>query len=323
MAQLSLCSILALLLTQLSSSTAQLIGSLTRCDHDPDLITAVITNTHARHISVLKHNTIFDTSHLSVPFAITDASGTRLSLGGFSHLFYSGIAQEDFLDMAPGVNFTRHLNLTDYVALEPEGSDRFRTIRIFLPSAFQGLKDHNRIYDVHSAADGQTINDQLRLSKVSKADLTSISHASAPFQITLPSPSHRRRPKTRRDPAGIPAGLQVISNLCNPSDAAKASTGILHASYLAKAALNAASQFGSLPFKYFFPATFTNAGIVAGIMNRVIASQLGKGQTHRRLVHRHPPGMPIQAWGRLRLRRPKLGQVPHHRFMSPRPDAAA
>lgn len=151
---------LILLLSHLSLSIAQLTGRITRCNHDPDLITAVITNTHTRHVTVLKHNTIFDTSHPAVPFRITDVAGTRLPMGT-SHLFYSGVGREDFLDMAPGTNFTREFNLTEYVVLEPKGSERLQTIEISLPSAFRGLKDHDGVYDVHPAAEGRLVDGQL------------------------------------------------------------------------------------------------------------------------------------------------------------------
>lgn len=258
-----------ILLSHLSLSITQLTGTITRCNHDPNLITAVITNTHTHHISVLKHNTIFDTSHQSVPFRITDMAGTRLPMG-VSHLFYSGVGWEDFLDLAPGQKFTREFNLTEYVALEPKGLEHLQTIEISLPSAFQGLKDHNGV-DVHPAAKGQSINGQLRLG-----NMTSISHTSAPFQISLPVTAHHSLPKTRRE--DVTGGLQLIAGTCSPPDAAKASMGMLHASYLAGAALNAASNFSEKPFNYFFPAGQRSANIVAGVMTRVIQSQLGQGQ---------------------------------------------
>jgi len=267
-------TLIVLLLSHPSLSTAQLIGRLTRCNHDPNLITAVITNTHTRHVSVLKHNTIFDTSHLSVPFKITDAAGTRLPMGA-SRLFYSGVGREDLLDLVPGGNFTRELNLTEYVALEPEESKRLQTIEISLPSAFRGLKDHDGVYDVHPAAEGRLIDGQLRFGDVSKANLTSISHTSVPFQITLSVPARRSRVETRQAP--VPGGLQLLVHQCTPRDAAKADTGMLHASYLAGAALNAAAKFSDVPFNFFFPPNLGAANIVAGVMNRVIQSHLGQG----------------------------------------------
>lgn len=280
MGQLNLNPTILLLLSisYFCPTTAQLTGSLTRCAHNPNLITATITNTHTRHVSVLKHNTLFDTSHLSVPFTLTDAAGTRIPLGGFSRLFYSGVSRADFLDLAPGANFTRDFNLTEYVALEPERSERFRTIRISLPSAFRGRKDHDGVYDVHPAAEGRVIDGQLRFGNVAKANLTPISHASAPFEITLAVPARRSSRRAKNHRRKLPPGLQVITTQCNPGDAAKAATGILHASYLAGAALNAASAFGSVPFNYFFPSNPRTAGIVAKLMNRIIASQHGQGE---------------------------------------------
>jgi len=141
-----------LLLFHLYLSTAQLTGTLTRCNHDPNLIMAIITNTDTRHVSILKHNTIFDTSHLSLPFSVINAAGTPLPIGK-SHLFYTGVDRDDFLDLAPGENFTRQFNLTEYVALKQKGLERIQTIKILLSSAFRGLKNHDGFAataDLHS-----------------------------------------------------------------------------------------------------------------------------------------------------------------------------
>lgn len=62
MTRLDLYLTLILLLSHLSLFSAQLIGTLTQCDHD--LLRATITNTHTHHVSVLKHNTIL-TPHIS------------------------------------------------------------------------------------------------------------------------------------------------------------------------------------------------------------------------------------------------------------------
>lgn len=106
--------------------------------------------------------------------------------------------------------------------------------------------------------------------------MTSISHASVPLRITLPVKSRHYRPKARRIDIG--GGLQVAPGHCSRTDAAKASTGMLHARYLAGAALNAAAKFTEKPFNYFFPGNLRTASVVAGVMNRVIQAQLGQGE---------------------------------------------
>lgn len=264
-----------LLLFHLYLSTAQLTGTLTHCNHDPNLITAVITNTDTHHVSILKHNTIFDTSHLSLPFSVINAAGTPLPIGK-SHLFYTGVGRDDFLDLAPGENFTRQFNLTEYVTLKQKGSEHVQTIKILLSSAFQGLKDHDGVYVVHPAAKGRLIDGQLRLGDVSKVNMTSISHTSMSLQITLPVTVWDSHPMTRR--ADTTGGLQLLMDDCSPKHAAKASMGMLHASYLAGAALNAATNFSQVPFNYFFPSNPNTANIVSGVMNRVIQAQLGQGE---------------------------------------------
>lgn len=272
MTRLDLYLTLILLLSHLSLSSAQLIGTLRQCDHD--LIRATITNTHTHHVSVLKHNTIFDTSHQSAPFTITDANGIPLPVGS-SHFFHTGVGRDDFLDLAPGGNFTRDLNLTQYVALGPKGSKHLQTIHILLSSAFQGLKDHNGVYDVHPAARGQLIDGQLRPGDVSKAYMTSISLTSVPFQIAISVPTRHSRIKARQN---YPPGLQLAGDTCNPSDGAKALMGLQHAGLLALAGLNAATKFTELPFKYFFPGQIRTAEKVAAVMKGVIASIHGQGE---------------------------------------------
>jgi len=262
------------ILLMLNLSQAQLIGTISRSFEDLEVITAVITNAGSRHVSVLKHNNVFDTSHMSLPFKVTDSAGNRLPMGG-SRIHYSGMSNNDLLDLAPGCNFTRHFNLTDYVDLEPKESETSKTLTISLPSTFRGLKDHDGVYQIHPAAEGRFIDGHLRFGDFSRANLTGISHSSTPFQLTLTVPARGPRKEKRQ----VRSGIQLVSdNGCSIPDAAKLSTAILHASYLAGAALNAASKFGDIPFNYFFPANFATASKVAGVMGRVIQSQSGQGQ---------------------------------------------
>ncbi|KAI9880212.1 MAG: hypothetical protein M1830_004798 [Pleopsidium flavum] len=251
------------ILLLLNSSQAQLTGTLTRSLEDLEILMAVITNTGSRHVSVLKHNNIFDTSHMSFPFKITDSAGNRLPMGG-SRIHYSGMSNDDLLNLAPGCNFTRHFNLTDYVDLGSElGTSK--TITISLPSTFRGLKGHNGAHQIHPATEGPL--------------LTGVSHSTTPLQLKLPVPIEPARMKKRQSRAG---GIALAPNhQCSVADAAKLSTAILHASYLAGAALNAASSFGDIPFNYFFPANTATVSKVAGVLTRVQQSQQGQGQVIR------------------------------------------
>ncbi|MCJ1367784.1 hypothetical protein MMC16_006918 [Acarospora aff. strigata] len=253
---------------------AQLTGTLSRSWEDPEIITAVITNTGDQHLSVLKHNNVFDTSHMSSPFTITHSGGEHLPTAG-SRIFYLGIGNLDLLNLPPASNFTRHFNLTDYVDLEPEESQTVKHITISLPSVFQGLKGHDESYKIQPAGKEQLIDGQRRLGDLVKANLTSIFHDSSPLQLTLSLPVGPSQRKKREEEI---SGISIQPSGCTGSDAGKASTAVLHASYLAAAALNAASNFGEAPYNYFFPPNLRSTNIVAGVLNRVIQAQSGKGQ---------------------------------------------
>jgi len=148
MAQLcSLLPILASIGLFSNPSMAHLAGILSQSIEDSELLTAVITNTGPQHIAVLKHNTILDTSHLSMPCRIAE-NGKPLRMGG-SHVMYSGIGKSDLLNLAPGSNFTRHLNMTDYIGHGlADGAQSSRTITASLPSMLQGRESQDGSYQI-------------------------------------------------------------------------------------------------------------------------------------------------------------------------------
>ncbi|MCJ1362830.1 hypothetical protein MMC16_001936 [Acarospora aff. strigata] len=231
----------------------------------------------SQYISVLKQNNIFDTSHASMPFKATDPAGKDLPMGG-GRVFYTGMTKHDLLDLAPGCNFTRHFNLAEYVDLAPQRSHTSKTMTITLPSLYRGLKDHDGAYQIHPAAEGRVVDGQHRFGDFSSANLTDISHTSTPLHLTLTIPGSRVRPRrAKRQFQGSVRGIQLMPHTCTAEQGAIVKTGILHAGMIAGAALNAASNFGYDPFKYFFGGDSTTAGIVAGVMNRVIRSQRGQG----------------------------------------------
>ncbi|KAL6719570.1 hypothetical protein ACLMJK_001490 [Lecanora helva] len=72
-------------------------------------------------------------------------------------------------------------------------------------------------------------------------------------------------------------GIQVLPGKCDGAQLLAAENAILDASYLATAGLNAASNFERPPFSYFFQNNVSTANFVAGILQRVVLSQQGKG----------------------------------------------
>ncbi|MCJ1259582.1 hypothetical protein MMC24_007421 [Lignoscripta atroalba] len=267
--------ILAAAALWLNPSMGHLTGVLSHTIEDPEWLTAVITNKGARHVSVLKHNTIFDTSHPSMPCRITDAAGDLLPMGG-SHVMYSGIGNSDLLDLAPGGNFTRHLNLSDYIHLEKPSPELSMTFVVSLPSTVQGLTDHDGSYQIHPDALSDTSGPQLRMGDPLKANLTQIPIHSKPLRVTLHEALHQPRngirPRQLFNGIGIPN-----NNQCSDAQVRNMSEAILYSSYLAVAAKGAASDFEHLPFNYFFPATLEAANTVGAAMDKVVAAQLRQG----------------------------------------------
>ena len=73
-------------------------------------------------------------------------------------------------------------------------------------------------------------------------------------------------------------GITIIPGKCAGAQLTAMQNAILDASYLAGAGLNAAADFSSLPFQYFFKGDQVTANTVAGVLRRVQQSQLGNGQ---------------------------------------------
>jgi len=281
MAQLcSLLLILASIGLFSNPSMAHLTGILSQSIEDSELLTAVITNTGPQHIAVLKHNTILDTSHLSMPCRIAE-NGKPLRMGG-SHVMYSGIGKSDLLNLAPGSNFTRHLNMTDYIGHGlADGAQSSRTITASLPSMLQGRESQDGSYQIHPDALGDTSGPQARMGDPSKANLIDIAVQSKALQITVlqdNSQSHNLEKRIVLPPPfnGIKLNKDRFGK-CTDAQATNFTSFILGASYLAVAAKNAASDFHNIPFNYFMPATLEAASIVGNAMEGVVKAQLGQG----------------------------------------------
>jgi len=264
-------SLLSALNLLVNLSKTQLTGFLSSPSQQPELITVTIINVSSGNVSVLAHNNVFDTAHDSMPFTIKNDRGERLPNGG-SHFFYGGLQKGDFLDLTPGSNFTRDFNLTKYVTSAQSEPETFKTFTISLSPRYRGFQDHDGTHDIQSSASarGEFTTTQMRLGDFSRLNLTSISLTSSPLNTTVvipaaPSKLHRR--------AGHPpGGIFVGTDACNPTDAAKLNTAILHTSYLAKAGQAASSNFNALPFTYFFKSNLATASTVGTTLAKIDAS---------------------------------------------------
>ncbi|MCJ1486115.1 hypothetical protein MMC06_006291 [Schaereria dolodes] len=260
----------------LNVSLAQLTGVLSQSAEDPESLTAVISNEGTELISVLKHNTIFDVSHPSMPCQIIDGAGNRVQMVG-SHVMYSGVGKDDMYDLPPGSTFTRHLNISEYVDLSGPDPGLSMAFIVTLPSSFEGLIGHDESYQIHPDALGDM--SQLQLGDPSKANLVNVFLHSEPLPVAvsaIPRHPHLSERQTTMTEGGI--YIQPGSaSACTPAQQANLSDAILYASYLAVAAKNAANDYNDPPFSYFMPATQEANNTVSSIMSRVVGAQRGAG----------------------------------------------
>ncbi|KAI9817820.1 MAG: hypothetical protein M1827_000939 [Pycnora praestabilis] len=96
------------------------------------------------------------------------------------------------------------------------------------------------------------------------------------FPSALSLPSDKYNLEERRQTPVLP-GIQVMSTSCDPTTIAKIEKGILHASYLAVAGANAASNFTEPPFSFFFPPNAEAASVLGTIFGKVVLAQRQQG----------------------------------------------
>ncbi|MCJ1376803.1 hypothetical protein MMC20_008048 [Loxospora ochrophaea] len=272
-----LLAVLSLLTLPCNLSSAFLIGTLSRSIEDPELLTIFISNPNYRYVSILKHNTIFDIGHPSRPFQVTDEDGHRIRTGGSSAL-YSGIAKGDLFDFAPGTNFTRQLNITEYICLEHQDTEAPHSVTISLPSEFHGVDTHDGFYEIPPEASGRSHYGQLRMGETSKANLTVILLQSSPLRVTLSATQFGAplRKRQSEDIHGIRLLIDKVGN-CTAEQLWPYRYSIRESAYHGFAGIDAASLFYVLPFSYFFQTTIEASNTVARAMGGVVGAFVGEG----------------------------------------------
>ncbi|MCJ1231163.1 hypothetical protein MMC12_007839 [Toensbergia leucococca] len=234
-------------------------------------MTAVIANTGLQHVAVLKHNTIFVTSHPSMPCEITDESGIQLP-GGRSYAMYSRVGNDDQLNLPLGSNFTRHFNISKYINLEEEDARSQKPVVISLPSTVLGLVTHDGSYQIHPDALGGIFGTEVRMGDISKSTLADILIRSEPLRFTLSGITSRPHiDKCQQLFSGIKVQTDSSSQ-CSGAQLSGLTNTVLYASYLAVAAQNAALQNQTLPFNYFFEASGDAASAVNTAMGKVVTA---------------------------------------------------
>ena len=258
-------------------SLAELTGILSQSAESPELITIGITNQGPRHVALLKHNTVLDISHLSMPCRVTDEKG-RLVPVIASHVMYNGVSKDDLLDLPPGSNFTRALNMTEYLIHDDlDHAQSFRTVTVSLPPTFQGRKHRDGYDKPHPDSLGRISGPYVRGGNASKAILSDVPLRSNPLQMTIVTKQNPWVLEKRQVPQFNGLKLNTGGPDCTPAQIQNYSNAILHTKLLGVAGQNAASNYNALPFNYFMPATIEASNKVGQAMSNMVQAEEGKG----------------------------------------------
>ena len=275
------------MLCMLSSSVAQLTGSLISNASSPEIILATVENTSNQNVSVLALNNMFDVLHNSCPAMVFSDNGTAVPVAA-SHLMYDGLLYDDLLNIQPGQNFSRRFDLKDYLH-QPPGANG--TFIIALPTKFKGIFGDDNTGDGDNGT--SSLNSSLAQAvssqdgELSPSQLSDITLSSENITVSLTwdeiVASARRKRYSDIDPVEdvfdvdidpspltrpTPSGVEVDPS-CSPTPATKMNKAVRDAGLLAEAATNAATS-GGYPLNYFFQSTDGNA--VTDIMKNVRAA---------------------------------------------------
>ncbi|KAI9792481.1 MAG: hypothetical protein M1833_001094 [Piccolia ochrophora] len=129
-------------LCALSCSAAPLSAILESDVAHPELVTVTIVNSSGHPVSIVAWNNFCDASPHTVPFQIQDHAGNDISAIR-AHVERRDGPQSDIVTIPTSSNFTRQLNVTDYIHVEPGTSSTTMTMVLRLPSSLQGLDPYD------------------------------------------------------------------------------------------------------------------------------------------------------------------------------------
>ena len=196
-----------------------------------------------------------------------------------SHVMYNGIGKDALLDLAPGSNFTRTMNMTEYLIHDVvDHTQPPRTITISLPPTFQGRKHHGSHGKPRPDSPGRFSGAPGQAGDALKAIYSDIPLRSSPLQVTIANQKSFSVLGKREEPLFNGIKIAVDEPLeCKHAQFQNLSNAILHSGFLGVAGLNAASNYHALPFNYFLPATIEASNKVGRAMSNLVQAAQGKG----------------------------------------------
>ncbi|MCJ1230424.1 hypothetical protein MMC12_007098 [Toensbergia leucococca] len=260
-----ICSVLFL-----TFAASDLTGTLIASCENKEIITVLIKNTGKVGISVHTRNNVFDSYGNPHVFIITDEAGRSIATPSENHLFVDTV-EGKLLYLAPGKEYERPFNMTEYIDFEPDEKTIQETITISLFPTVLGVEG-----EAPPLTGNILINQQPRNGLLSNTDLSEIPLNSDALNLTW---AINTRPASLKPRQFAPKrGIQFLPGECKGPDIQTMKNAILDASYLASAGINAAASFADPPFNYFFNPSLETSTTVAGVLHRVISSQLGNSQ---------------------------------------------
>ncbi len=256
---------LAILSWFLQPSYTQLTGFITN-SFKPYIVTLQISNPTEDKISVLQWNNIFDNStQLPVAFAIKDDQGAELQIAS-TYVMRAGVSNSDLYTLEPGQNFTKFVDVRQFLQNIPSGPTGSypKAISLSLPSSFKGISGAVSIAPEAAA----NLNSQPpTLGDFASSGLTDITLTANILKLSLRFPIYQNL-----DPSFTAAedGIQLNSD-CKAQNATTMSNTLFDAGLYARAVRLAARDSSNGLYTHFFPTqSRQNVSLVAGAATRSI-----------------------------------------------------
>ena len=256
---------LAILSWILQPSYTQLTGIITN-SFKPYIITVQISNPTEDKISVLQWNNIFDNStQLPVAFSIKDDQDAELQIAS-TYVMRAGVSNNDLYTLEPGQNFTKFMDVRQFLQNTPSGPNgSYPTmISLSLPSSFKGISG---AVSIAPEAAANLASQSLRLGDFASSGLTDLTLTANILRLSLQFPIYQNL-----DPSFTAAtdGIQLNSD-CKAQNATTMSDALFYASIYARAVRLAARGSSSGLYTHFFPSqSRQNVSSIAGAATRSI-----------------------------------------------------
>lgn len=237
---------LATLLWLFRPSYTQLIGSMKNLGN-PYIVTLQVSNPTEDTISVLQWNNIFDNAtQLPVAVTVKDDQGAEVQIAS-TYAMRAGLSNSDLYSLEPGHNFTKVLDVRQFLQSLPSGptGSQPSVISLSLPSSFKGVNGTVLIPPEAAAS----LNSQPpTLGDFALSGLKDITLIADVLQLSLRFPMYQNL-----DPSFMAAedGVQLHSD-CIAQNATDMSNALFDAGVYARAVNLAASRQSSSLYSHFF-----------------------------------------------------------------------